>query len=85
VYSADVVVFVVSRLEQQVALTPLHLHPQLTFVREIRAARLSHLNNTEQAVNNGLYKDEHSLFQSTSGGMYSTNQRKGQLNVMTAE
>ena len=84
-YSADVIVFVVSCLEQQVAFPPLHLHPQLTFVSEIRTARLPHLNNTERAVNNSLYKDEHSLLQSTSGGVYSTKHRKEQLNVMMAE
>jgi hypothetical protein len=57
----------------------------LTFVREIRTARLPHLNNTERAVNNGLYKDEHPLLQSTSSEIYSTNHRKEHLNVMAAE
>ena len=57
VYPADIVIFVVGCLEEQVAFPPLHLHPQLTFVSQIRTARLPHLNNRDRAVNNGLYKD----------------------------
>jgi hypothetical protein len=50
VNSAHVVILVVRRLEQQVGLPPLHLDPQLTFVREVRTARLPYLRNTTRAV-----------------------------------
>jgi hypothetical protein len=51
--SAHVIVLVVCCLEQQVAFPPLHLHPQLTFVREVGTARLPHLHNTTPTVNIG--------------------------------
>jgi hypothetical protein len=50
VYSADVIVLVVCCLKQQVALPPLHLHTQLTLVREIGTARFPHLHNTTPNV-----------------------------------
>jgi hypothetical protein len=50
VYSADVIVLVVCSLEQQVALPPLHLHTQLTLVREIRTTRFPHLHNKTPTV-----------------------------------
>lgn len=43
VYSADVVIFVVGGLEQEVALFPFNLHVQLAFFREIWTASFTKL------------------------------------------